>query len=90
MKKTPATVLFCLALLALVFLINVPSVGGALAEKADPPVAADPQPQDDLSTDDDSARPEWADPNQSDPIGGVDEDPTPFDPGSRPSEFNKE
>ena len=58
--------------------------GSALADPNEPPVASDPLPQDDVDPNEDTARPEWADPNADDPVGGVDDDPTPFDPGTNP------
>lgn len=68
-----------IALLAMAVL-TANSGGDALAGNVDPPIGTAPPPLEDVSPDDDEARPEWADPNASDPTIGVDDDPTPFDP----------
>lgn len=58
--------------------------GATLAEERDTPVALDPPLQEDVNTADDSARPDWANPNAEEPDLGVDDDPTPFDLGTNP------
>ncbi len=61
---------------------GLPAGGPAYAEDSDPPVATDPQPEDDVIPDDDAARPGWTNPEQPTPTDGVNDDPTSFDPGT--------
>lgn len=74
--KLLVTVLMGLALLF--------AAGAALAADNDPPIVSDPVPQDDMAPGDDTARPDWANPDADPPVGGVDDDPTPFDLGTNP------
>jgi hypothetical protein len=60
------------------------AAGAALAADNDPPVAPEPIPQDDVAPGGDTARPDWANPDAEEPVGGVDDDPTPFDLGTNP------
>ncbi len=60
------------------------ATGAALAADNDPPFVSDPLPEDNVDPGDDTARPEWANPDADEPVGGVDEDPTPFDLGTNP------
>ena len=54
------------------------------AEERDAPVALDPPLQEDVDPAEDTARPDWANPNAEEPDLGVDDDPTPFDLGTNP------
>ena len=83
LSQVPTMRMLMITLLSMaVFAVN--DAGAARADDPEPLTPSDSQPADDAASNDNSARPEWTNPNQSDDPVGVDDDPTPFDPGTFP------